>query len=122
MGLFDRWRRGKKDQKTASIRGRKTYQPSGTAKVERTSVEDLGPVESGEVVKLLSEAERLIERREELQVERSALLKKLDNAELTAIEFRKELMARIQEGAQVSEDLRKISSRLTQLGHPGVAA
>jgi hypothetical protein len=124
LGLFDRWRRGKKDKKAArsSIRGREIYQPTGATKVEKRAMEDLGPVESGEVAKLLADAQRLIHRREELQVERSALLKKLDNAELTATEFRKELMARIQEGAQVSEDLRKISSRLTQLGHPGVAA
>jgi hypothetical protein len=123
LGLFDRWRRGKKDEKAKkAIRGREIYQPTGTAKVDRKSVEELGPVEAGEVSKLLAEANQLIQRREELQTERGALLKRLDKGELTAIEFRKELMARIQEGAQVSEDLRKISSRLTQLGHPGVAA
>ena len=121
MGLFDRWRREKKKKEpTTTVRGTGIYKPTGTAKVERKPVEELGPAEATEVAKLRADAERLIQRREELQVERTTLLKKLDNAELTAIEFRKQLMVKIQEGAQVSEDLRKISSRLTQLGHPSL--
>ena len=119
MGLFDRWRREKKREKPkTTIRHSTIYKPTGTTTVEKKPVEEVGVVDSGEVANLLAEAERLIQRREELQMERTTLLKKLDNAELTAIEFRKQLMAKIQEGAQVSEDLRRISSRLTQLGHP----
>jgi hypothetical protein len=125
MGLFDRWRRDKKKERPkTTVRHSGVYKPTGTsgtdAAVEKKPVEELGVVEAGEVENLLAQAQSLIERREELQVERTALLKKLDNAELTATEFRKELMAKIQEGAQVSEDLRRISSRLTQLGHPSL--
>ena len=121
MGLFDRWRREKKEKKTpTTVRGTGIYKPTGTVKIERKPVEELGPAEASEVSKLRADADRLIQRREELQIERTDLLKKLDNAELTAIEFRKQLMAKIQEGAQLSEDLRRISSRLTQLGHPSL--
>ena len=124
MGLFDRWRRKKKDEKAVrrSIRGREIYQPAGTERVERRLIEELGVVESREVSKLLSEANQLIQRRKELQIERSNLLTRLDSGEISGIEFRKELRACIQESAQLSEDLRRISSRLIQLGHPGVAA
>ena len=69
---------------------------------------------------LVAEYERLVRRRDELQRERSQLTIRLDNGELSPIEFRKELMARIQEAASVAERIKEVSSRLIALGYRGI--
>lgn len=77
-----------------------------------------GTEAASEVDALLAEHHHLLQKREDLQKERSELTMKLDSGELGAIEFRKQLMAMIQEASQVSESLRNNASKLTSLGHP----
>lgn len=79
-------------------------------------------MESGEsetITTLLVKYENLVERREALSVERVALTDKLEAGKIKATEFRKELMMRIQEAAQVSENLRETMAKLAQLGYRG---
>ncbi len=122
MGLFDSWRRKKKHVQPARVRGREimTTGPAVKEPEKAPPVEALPPEQQGELVNLVAEYERLYQRREELQAERSDLTARLDNGELTALEFRKELMSRIQEAAIVSEKLKETASRLTAMGYKGV--
>lgn len=106
MGIFDRWRRKRIVTETPA-------RPP-------TPISELSPEVQDEIVDLVARYERLVARREELQQERSDLTTKLDRGELTPIEFRKQLMAKIQEAAQVSENLRVTAARLTALGYRGV--
>jgi chromosome segregation ATPase len=69
---------------------------------------------------LLAEYQRLVQRREALTTERTELTTRLDRGELTAAQFHKELRARIQEAAQVSENLRATAARLSELGYTGL--
>jgi hypothetical protein len=121
MGLFDRWRRKDTKKKVGQtrIRGAEIVKTDSVPS-EAPEVKDLSASEQDEVVSLVAEYERLSKRREELQEERGALTKRLDSGELTAIEFRKLLMEKIQEAAQVSDSLKSTSSRLTALGYRGV--
>ena len=125
MGLFDRWKRKSKRKKTVpqSIREREITKPKSVTP-EKTS-------ESGSVLKstpeiqveidsLIAEYEQLSMRREELQIERGELTNRLDRGDLTAIEFRKTLMQKIQEAAQVSESIKDMSSKLISLGYRGM--
>ena len=115
MGLFDRWRRKRKPRPQPVVRPRKTINvASGTA----TDVPD-AEVGTETIAFLLGEYENLVQRREKLQVERENLTQRLEKGEIEATEFRKELMARIQEAAQVSENLRATSVKLTELGYRG---
>ena len=115
MGLFDSWRRKKKPAPQPVAR------PRETTKIKSEASTDTVEIEGGSetIPSLLGKYEDLVQRREELQDEREDLTQKLDDGELDATEFRKELMARIQEAAQVSENLRETSVRLTQLGYRG---
>ena len=115
MGLFDSWRR--KRESATTVKLEKPPKPLPVSK-EETS-EEKKPVDN-EVVQLVAEYERLVKRREELQVERGELTSKLDRGEIDANEFRQQLMSRIQEAAQVSENLRTTSAKLTSLGYRGV--
>ena len=81
---------------------------------------EMEPDKQNEIVTLVAEYERLSARREELQEERRELTARLDRGELTPIEFRKQLMEKIQEAAQVSENLKDTSAKLTALGYRGV--
>ena len=123
MGLFDSWRRKKKTtSKPTRVRGRENL-TTGAAipAVQRTpAVESLPAETQVELKGLVAEYERLYQRREELQVERSELTNRLDKGELTAIEFRKELMSRIQEAASVSDELKDTAAKLTAMGYRGV--
>ncbi|MGY5880080.1 MAG: hypothetical protein RTV31_07500 [Candidatus Thorarchaeota archaeon] len=114
MGLFDRWRRKKKPVATVQLKEPK-----------KTKTEDAGSAEpdtegvSEDVDVLIAEYERLVQRREELQVERHELTATLDRGEIDPDEFRKELMNRIQEAATVSDNLRNTATKLTSLGYRG---
>ena len=123
MGLFDSWRRKKRtDVQPTRVKGREIM-TSGThvPEPERTPLVDALPVEEqNALVALVAEYERLYQRREELQNERSELTIRLDNGELTALEFRKELMNRIQEAAAVSDKLKETAAKLTSMGYKGV--
>ncbi|MGY5852314.1 MAG: hypothetical protein RTU92_01965 [Candidatus Thorarchaeota archaeon] len=122
MGLFDRRRRRKETKKVGIVRGREHMTPARPM-AEPTPPPDLDrmtPEAQGEIVTLVAEYERLVARREELQVERGQLTAQLDRGDLTAIEFRKQLMVKIQEAAQVSETLKETSGKLTALGYRGV--
>ncbi len=114
MGLFDRWRRKgiRRTPTTRVVEGAKPTRPS--------SIDDLSTTVQGEIVTLVAHYERLVKQRATLQVERGDLTNQLDRGELTAIAFRKQLMAKIQEAAQVAENLRATVSRLTELGYRGV--
>lgn len=109
MGLFDRWRRKRESAKPVKL-----LPPSKELENE-TKIK-----ENNDLVNLVAEYERLVRRREELQIERRELTIKLDNGELDADEFRQQLMDKIQEAAQVSESLRVVSTKLTSLGYRGV--
>jgi hypothetical protein len=115
MGLFDGWRR--KQKKKATVQLKEPVKP----KTEVSSSGDVeSKAESEDVVSLVAEYERLVQRREELQVERRELTATLDRGEIDPDEFRKELMNRIQEAATVSENLRATATKLTTLGYRGV--
>jgi C4-dicarboxylate-specific signal transduction histidine kinase len=115
MGLFDRWRRKKtpEQQPVARLREKIGTESETSAEVHITEGE------SETISSLLKRHEDLVQRREELQKEREKLTRKLDEGKLDTTEFRKELMARIQEAAQVSENLRETQIELTQLGYRG---
>lgn len=114
MGLFDSWRRKRKREPVRLAEPKKKTETEGELEPEE------GVNATGDVVSLTAEYERLVARREALQVERGKLTKRLDHGEIDADQFRKELMARIQEAAQVSENLRETSAKLTALGYRGV--
>jgi predicted nucleic acid-binding Zn-ribbon protein len=78
------------------------------------------PAAKSEMNSLLAEYQRLVQRREALTTERTELTTRLDRGELTAAQFHKELRARIQEAAQVSENLRATAARLSELGYTGL--
>ncbi|MHA1769292.1 MAG: hypothetical protein ACTSV3_05510 [Candidatus Thorarchaeota archaeon] len=112
MGLFDGWRRKKAKQAPVKLK---------EPEVPLTKVESAGDTgDSDDVVDLVADYERLIQRRDELLTERSELTRRLDMGEIEPDEFRKELMARIQEAASVSDKLRTISARLSAMGYRGV--
>ncbi|MHA1960712.1 MAG: hypothetical protein ACW99U_10790 [Candidatus Thorarchaeota archaeon] len=69
---------------------------------------------------LVNEFEELEQRREEILLERDELARLLDAGEITAIEYRKQLMAKMQEAAQVTENMKAIASRLESMGYKGV--
>ncbi|TFG33714.1 hypothetical protein EU527_07055 [Candidatus Thorarchaeota archaeon] len=115
MGLFDSWRR--KREPAATVKLEKPAKPLPAVGDRPTS--EVGG-ESQDIVNLVAEYERLVKRREELQIERGELTEQLDRGELDASEFRVQLMTRIQEASQVSENLRTVSSKLTALGYRGV--
>jgi len=126
MGLFDSWRRKKTqppEPKTV-VRGReimRTGVPKQAVPAARpATIEVPKPAAKSEMNSLLAEYQRLVQRREALTTERTELTTRLDRGELTAAQFHKELRARIQEAAQVSENLRATAARLSELGYTGL--
>jgi len=115
MGLFDSWRRKKKPVATVQL-----TEPKKLEKVEVETSETDAKTEPSDVTSLVVEYERLIKRREQLQVERQELTARLDRGEIDPDEFRKELMNRMQEAATVAENLRVTATKLTSLGYRGV--
>ncbi|UCH04479.1 MAG: hypothetical protein JSW05_13100 [Candidatus Thorarchaeota archaeon] len=120
MGIFDRWRRKKRPEAKSIVKAREIMTSQGPMPraTPGPSLVKPGTEAASEVDALLAEHNRLLRRREDLQKERTELTMKLDSGELGAIEFRKLLMAMIQEASQVSESLRDNASKLTSLGHP----
>ncbi len=114
MGLFDSWRR-KKQKRKEFERRRETKKVVSEVATDGSVISD----EPETIDSLLGKYYSLVERREALSVERKDLTTKLEEGKLKATEFRKELMARIQEAAQVSETLREMTARLSQLGYRG---
>ena len=106
MGLFDGWRRKRRSEATVRPQSPKKIKPD----------EDDADV----IIDLVTEYERLVQRRAELKVERGELTAKLDREEIEPDVFRKELMSRMQEAAIVSENLREAATKLTSLGYRGV--
>lgn len=115
MGLFDGWRRKRKREATVKLQ-----EPKMSKYVESKVSEDIKETEQVDTVSLVAEYERLIQRKEILKVERAELTAKLDRGEIEAGDFRKELMSRIQEAAEVSDKLRVTATKLTSLGYRGV--
>jgi SMC interacting uncharacterized protein involved in chromosome segregation len=115
MGLFDGWRRKKSKQKPVLE----------SKSREKKDISDLTPTDTIEpknldsIKSLLEDYNNLVERRESLSIEREELTKKLERGEIEASEFRKELMSRIQDAAQVSEKLRETTVKLSGLGYRG---
>ena len=79
-----------------------------------------GESQPEEVKNLLTEYNRLLVRKAELQQERGALTGRLDSGEISPDDFRKELMDIIQEAATVSDKIRETGVKLTSLGHRGL--
>ena len=117
MGLFDSWRRKRRKREIITPKDRKSSEAETPTP---TRPEGLTPVEKGEVAGLVTQYEELHKRRAELHAERAQLIHQLDNGELTALKFRKQLMLKIQEAAQVSDNLKETASRLIELGYRGV--
>lgn len=115
MGLFDGWRRKRKREATVKLQ-----EPKMSKSVQSKVSEDIQESEQVDTVSLVAEYERLIQRKETLQVERGQLTEKFDRGEIEADDFRKELMNRIQEAAEVSEKLQATAAKLTSLGYRGV--
>ncbi len=115
MGLFDRWRKKKESKATVRLQEPEKPKPAKDDTAE-TSVKG----EAEDLVDQVAEYERLVKRREELQVERGELTAKLDRDEINPDDFRKELMRKIQEAASVSETLRIVAAKLTSQGYRGV--
>ena len=115
MGLFDSWRRKRKSKATVQLQ-----EPEKPKSVQDDTVETSVKDEAEDLVDLVAEYERLVKRREELQVERGELTAKLDHDEINPDDFRKELMSKIQEAATVSENLRIAAAKLTSQGYRGV--
>ncbi|UCE10327.1 MAG: hypothetical protein JSW61_15370 [Candidatus Thorarchaeota archaeon] len=69
---------------------------------------------------LVNEFEELEKRREEILLERDELARRLDAGEITAIEYRKQLMMKMQEAAQVTERMKALASKLEGMGYKGV--
>jgi len=115
MGLFDSWRRKKKSKATVRLQ-----EPEKPKSVKDDTAEISVKAEADDLVDLVAEYERLVKRREELQVERGMLTVKLDHNEIEPDDFRKELMSKIQEAAAVSETLRIAAAKLTSRGYRGV--
>jgi hypothetical protein len=116
MGLFDGWRRKKKTPNTPVQLTESTTHENDEIDTSEAGADS----EESDVVTLVAEYERLVQRREILQVERRELTATLDRGEIDPDEFRKELMNRIQEAAVVSENLRVTTTKLTSLGYRGV--
>jgi regulator of replication initiation timing len=74
-----------------------------------------------EVNGLVAEYERMVERRKALQTEKDELTARMDKGEITAQQWRRQLMASTQEAAQLSEKIRVISARLRWLGYSGLS-
>ena len=110
MGLFDSWRRKKARPKSVKPHEKKK-------KVPELAMDDSSDLEA--ITPILAEYDRLVKRREALIVERESLTKKLDGGEIEPTDFRKELMFRIQEAAKVSESIRELTVKLTELGYRG---
>jgi len=117
MGLFDSWRRKRRKPELVAPKVRKISEDEAPTPA---GPEGLTPVETGEVDNLVARYEELHKRRTELHAERAQLTNQLDNGELTALKFRKQLMLKIQEAAQVSDNLKETASRLIELGYRGV--
>ncbi len=117
MGLFDSWRRKRRKQEIVAPKDRRSSEAETPT---HTRPEGLTTVEKGEVADLVARYDELHKRRAELHAERAQLTNQLDNGELTALNFRKQLMLKIQEAAQVSDNLKETASRLIVLGYRGV--
>jgi hypothetical protein len=115
MGLFDSWRRKKKPVAAVQLTELKQLE-----KVEIDASATDSQTEPSDIVSLVATYERLVRRREDLQVERRELIESLDRGELDPDEFQKNLMRRIQEASTVSESLRVVAIKLTALGYRGV--
>lgn len=131
MGIFDTHRRKKPEQQGAKgpVNARDIMRAglANTSATSRPAAVDVSrpavrsPAGQSEVTSLLAEYDRLVQKREALRVERDELMARLDRGEITAQEWRKNLMARTQEAAQISEKLRITIARLKFIGYTGLA-
>ena len=112
MGLFDGWRRKKK-----TTAGPTKVKEKPVGEIDESIPESLN--EDAGVNELLAHYINLTQRREELQKESDALTQQLDSGEISAIDFRKELMIRIIEAASVNDQLKDTEGKLISLGYKG---
>ncbi len=117
MGLFDSWRRRRRKKEFLASKDRRSSEAKAPTP---TRPDELTPVEKGDVDNLVTLYGELHKRRAKLHTERAQLTHQLDTGELTALKFRKQLMLKIQEAAQVSDSLKETASRLIELGYRGV--
>ena len=127
MGLYDSSRRKKmqhpEPKPIASGRGSmRTETPKQAVPAAKPATSEVPrSVVKSEMNSLLTEYRRLVQRREALTAERAELTTRLDRGEITTAQFHKELRAKIQEAARVSENLKATATRLSELGHSGLA-
>ncbi len=126
MGLFDSWRRRKrKEVHPVHVKGREimtTGEQKGVAETSESAPVEVTPDQQAQDASLFEDYQKLHQRREQLQTERAELTTRLDNGELNAKEFRKELMSRIQEAAAVADELKEVTAKLSALGYHGLLA
>ncbi|RDE12902.1 MAG: hypothetical protein C4K49_09320 [Candidatus Thorarchaeota archaeon] len=127
MGLYDSSRRKKTQHPEFKpvARGRESVRTEGP----RQGAPTAKPVVTGaarsavrsETASLLAEYRKLVQRRGALTAERAELTTRLERGEITTAQFHKELRAKIQEAARVSENLSATAARLSELGYSGLA-
>jgi len=130
MGIFDSWRRKKPEQPGAKIPVRRPEtmptQEARLATISRQTAPEIvrsvarSAAAQSEVNGLVAEYEHMVERRKALQTEKDELTARMDKGEITAQQWRRQLMASTQEAAQLSEKIRVISARLRWLGYSGL--
>jgi len=131
MGIFDTWRRKKPEQPGVKIPVRRPEtmptQEARLATISRQTAPEIvrsvarSAAAQSEVNGLVAEYERMVERRKALQTEKDELTARMDKGEITAQQWRRQLMASTQEAAQLSEKIRVISARLRWLGYSGLS-
>ncbi len=110
MGIFDSLLRKKYKKKMVHIEQKE--KPVEKPVVSKSSDDEINV--------LLEKYQRLIEKRDELIRTRQELTEKLDRGEVSPIEFRKILIEKIKENTEISMEIREISAKLAELGHPVV--
>ncbi|MDF1537770.1 MAG: hypothetical protein P1Q69_02590 [Candidatus Thorarchaeota archaeon] len=115
MGLFDSWRR----KKTTPVPTRQIAKPVVKPVVTGEDTETSSIGEESSIDELLVHYNERAARREDLQHERNKLTERLDTGEVSAIDFRKELMSLIQEAATVNDQLKETEGKLISLGYSG---
>ncbi|MFW9918623.1 MAG: hypothetical protein ACFFED_03420 [Candidatus Thorarchaeota archaeon] len=67
---------------------------------------------------LYNKYRHLVEERNDINAQKDELTRKVDSGELTTAQTHQKMVALTREASQLTEVLREISERLTELGHP----
>ena len=112
VGIFDSWRRKRKTETQVKLQEPRKIKPVGSKETEA--------ITDKEQSKLVIEYNELVRKKDALQAERDEITARLDRGEIDDTAFRKELMNRIQEAANVSDKIRETAAKLVSLGYRGI--